>query len=144
MKHSILGAGMPLQSNQPLTSEGFMRGLGTARESGATGAFSRLFSARALLLAGELPADQVTEFLSGLLIGEEFRIALLRDGGHTVPLCLIGEASLCQRYATAATFFGYATPTVIVDAAAQGLWQLASAAGLLTQAKLHSYSGVET
>jgi hypothetical protein len=31
---------------------------------------------------------------------------------------------------------------VIDDAAAQGLWQLASAAGLLADAKLHSYSGV--
>lgn len=143
MKHSILGAGVSHESAPSFPSEAFVRGLDAAKDSGASGAFSRLFSARALMLAGQLAADALPEFLSGLLIGEEFRIALLRDGGNTAPLCLIGEPSLCQRYAVAATHFGYAAPTVINDAAAQGLWQLASVAGLLAQATLHSYSGVD-
>jgi 2-dehydro-3-deoxygalactonokinase len=141
LRHSILGAGLSSESAQAFAAEAFVRGLLTARQSGAEGVFGRLFSTRALMLAGELAAADVPDFLSGLLIGEEFRLARLRDGGSSMPLCLIGEASLCQRYVLAAQHFSYAMPMVIDDAAAQGLWQLASAAGLLAKAKPHSYSG---
>ncbi|GAB2590841.1 2-dehydro-3-deoxygalactonokinase [Dyella jejuensis] len=144
MKHSILGAGMPAESTLPFPNDAFARGLRTARDSGAAGVFSRLFSTRARMLSGQLAADEVADFLSALLIGEEFRIAQLRDGdAGMAPLYLIGEPSLCQRYATAAVYFGYAAPTIVDDAAAQGLWQLAAAAGLLAQATFHSYFGVD-
>jgi 2-dehydro-3-deoxygalactonokinase len=142
MKHSMLGVGAMLESTRPFSHVAFVRGLHAVKESGAAGLSSCLFSTRALMLAGQLAVDELPDFLSGLLIGEEFRIALLRDGS-TAPLCLIGEASLCQRYLSAAAIFGYALPTVIADAAAQGLWQLASVAGLLEQAVLHSYSGAD-
>ncbi|RUL74835.1 2-dehydro-3-deoxygalactonokinase [Dyella choica] len=143
IRHSILGAGLPAESTpSSFVQEAFVRGLLAARDSGGEGIFSRLFSIRALMLAGELLPAHVPDFLSGLLIGEEFRIARLRDDGDFSPLCLIGEASLCQRYALAAQHFHYALPAVIDDAAAQGLWQLACAAGLLVKAQLHSYSGV--
>ncbi|GGA25963.1 2-dehydro-3-deoxygalactonokinase [Dyella nitratireducens] len=142
IKHSILGAGLPSDPAQPFWAEAFVRGVLVARESGAEGIFSRLFSTRALMLAGELSPVHVPDFLSGLLIGEEFRLARLRDNGGVTPLCLIGDTSLCERYALAAQHFDYASPAVIDNAAAQGLWQLASAAGLLTKAKLHSFSGV--
>ena len=143
MKHSILSAGIPADTT-PHNSEAFMRGVRVARDSGAEGIFSRLFSTRAQMLAGELDATDVPDFVSGLLIGEEFRIARLRENGDSAPLCLIGEAALCDRYLTAAAHFGYPSPHVIADASAQGLWQLASAAGLLAEATLHSFSGVAT
>jgi 2-dehydro-3-deoxygalactonokinase len=143
MKHSILGAGISVESQQPFSHDAFVQGLHAVKESGAAGVFSCLFSTRARMLAGELSADDLPDFLSGLLIGEEFRIALLRDGG-TSPLCLIGDASLCRRYEVAAATFGYAPPTVLDDAAAHGLWQLAEVAGLLEQATLYSYSGADT
>lgn len=142
IRHSILGAGIPAEAAQAFAQEAFVRGVLTARDSGAEGIFGRLFSTRALMLAGELAGAHVPDFLSGLLIGEEFRIARLRDDGNVSPLCLIGEASLCQRYALAAQHFDYALPAIIDDAAAQGLWQLAAAAGLLAKATLHSFSGV--
>ncbi|GLQ93975.1 2-dehydro-3-deoxygalactonokinase [Dyella acidisoli] len=142
IKHSILGAGLPDFAASSFVERAFVRGVHTARDSGAEGVFGRLFSTRALMLAGELAATDVPDFLSGLLIGEEFRIALQRDNGVIAPLCLIGEAALCQRYTLAARQFGYAVPAVLEDASVQGLWQLASAAGLLTDARLHSYSGV--
>ena len=142
IKHSILGAGLSTEPAQPFVEQAFVRGVLVAKDSGAEGMFSRLFSTRALMLAGELAAAHVPDFLSGLLIGEEFRIARLRDDDSVSPLCLIGEAALCRRYTLAARQFGYAAPIIIDDAAAQGLWQLASAAGLLTNAKLHSFSGV--
>lgn len=140
-KHSILGAGVPNESSRPFVAEAFARGVLAAKESGGEGSYSRLFSTRALMLAGELAATHVPDFLSGLLIGEEFRIARLRDNGGIAPLCLIGDTSLCERYASAAKHFDYAAPSIIDDASAQGLWQLASAAGLLVEAELHSYSG---
>ncbi|QAU24512.1 2-dehydro-3-deoxygalactonokinase [Dyella sp. M7H15-1] len=142
MKHSILGVGASAESTHPFSHVAFVRGLRAIKESGAAGLSSCLFSTRALMLAGQLAFDDLLDFLSGLLIGEEFRIALLRDGG-IAPLCLIGEPLLCQRYLSAAAIFGYPIPSVIDDAAAQGLWQLASVAGLLEQAVLHSYSGAD-
>ena len=142
IKHSILGAGLPSEPAIAFAEDAFVRGVHAARDSGAEGIFSRLFSTRTLMLAGELAATEVPDFLSGLLIGEEFRIARQRDDGAIAPLCLIGEPSLCRRYILAAHQFGYATPAIIEDASTQGLWQLASAAGLLAEAKLYSYSGV--
>ena len=142
IKHSILGAGLPAETAHAFDEDAFARGVRTAKDSGAEGMFSRLFSTRALVLAGELAAAAVPDFLSGLLIGEEFRIAGLREHGAVAPLCLIGDPSLCNRYTLAAQQFGYAAPSIIADASAQGLWQLASAAGLLTEATLHTYSGV--
>jgi 2-dehydro-3-deoxygalactonokinase len=133
-----------VEERQSVPNEAFLRGLHSAKESAAEGAFSRLFSSRALMLNNQLAADDVPEFLSGLLIGEEFRIALVRDDGdNSVPLCLIGDLSLCNRYAVAATYFGYAPPAIIGDAAAQGLWQLATAAGLLAQATTYDYFGID-
>jgi len=140
MKHSILGAGLP-DSVPSFVEHAFVRGVHAARDSGAEGVFGRLFSTRALMLAGELAAVEIPDFLSGLLIGEEFRIAKQRDNGAIAPLCLIGEAALCQRYGIAAKSFGYTEPTMIDDASVQGLWCVASAAGLLTDTTLHSYSG---
>jgi 2-dehydro-3-deoxygalactonokinase len=142
MQHSILGAGAALDGARPFSHAAFTRGLHTVMDAGAAGAFSRLFSTRALMLAGELAADDVPDFVSGLLIGEEFRVALLRDAG-TMPLCLLGETVLCKRYTMAAAVFGYPPPSVIDDAAAPGLWQLATVAGLLVHAPLHSYSGAD-
>jgi 2-dehydro-3-deoxygalactonokinase len=143
VKHSILGAGLA-ESSPAFSEEAFVRGVHTARGSGAEGIFARLFSVRAWMLAGQLAIDDVPDFLSGLLIGEEFRIARLRDNGAIVPLCLIGDASLCQRYILAAQQFDYAAPAVLDDASAHGLWQLASAAGLLADAVPHSYSGASS
>jgi 2-dehydro-3-deoxygalactonokinase len=142
IKHSILGAGLPAESANTFDEDAFLRGVRTIKGSGAEGVFGRLFSTRALVLAGELAGVAVPDFLSGLLIGEEFRIAQLRDRGAIAPLCLIGDLSLCRRYTIAAQHFGYAAPAIIDDASVQGLWQLASAAGLLTDTTLHTYSGV--
>lgn len=144
MKHSILGAGVSPEYTPSLPNDAFTQGLRAAKESEASGAFSRLFSARALMLSGKLAPNDLPDFLSGLLIGEEFRIALVRDDNDdTTPLYLIGEPSLCERYTVAATYFGYAPPHVIGDAAAQGLWQLALSAGLLAHATPYAFSGVD-
>lgn len=127
-EHSILG-----QKDTTRRDEGsFARGVETARDSGNAGALSRLFSARALMLEGALQPGSVSDYLSGLLVGEEFRVALadqLAEPGAT--LHPIGEPELCERYHCAAAQFGIDLVPPLQHAAAQGLWALAVQAGLI-------------
>ncbi|MEO8778563.1 MAG: 2-dehydro-3-deoxygalactonokinase [Rhodanobacter sp.] len=128
-QHSILGTGTTATTPHP---EAFTRGVVAARDSGAAGALSRLFSARTLMLDGSLAQDAVPDYLSGLLVGEEFRAAIA-DGlaRRDTPLQLIGDATLCERYRRAATHFDIELGPPLADAAAHGLWQLAVHAGLV-------------
>ncbi|WP_271409143.1 2-dehydro-3-deoxygalactonokinase [Pseudomonas sp. Q1-7] len=128
-RHSTLGTGI---SHEPVDPQAFARGVLAARDSGAAGISGRLFSARALLLEGEIAGGDVSAYLSGLLIGEELRANLaagrLRPG---LPPQLIGEADLCQRYRQAAALFDLHLPEPLLDASARGLWLLACATGLI-------------
>lgn len=127
--HSILGAGLP---EGPGDADAFTRGVAAACESGAAGGVSRLFSARALMLEGTLPPGSVADFLSGLLIGDELRMALAAGwAAPGAPVQVIGEDALCARYLQAAAAFGLAVSAAAGPATAHGLWQVASAAGLL-------------
>ena len=88
----------------------------------------RLLSARALVLANRLAASDCMEYLSGLLIGDELRCGLLRDGR---PSALVGDEALCDRYASALQLLGVPGVPVIVGAADIGLWHIARRAGLV-------------
>lgn len=127
--HSILGAGV---AEGPADDAAFARGIAAARDAGAAGGLSRLFSARALMLEGVLAPAAVGDFLSGLLIGDELRMALAAGwASPDAPVYLVGEDTLCTRYRQAAEAFGLtflATPGAI---SAYGLWHVAAAAGLL-------------
>jgi 2-dehydro-3-deoxygalactonokinase len=128
-QHSILAAGAQDAATDP---KAFARGVIAARDSGAAGALSRLFSARALMLDGALPAASVPDYLSGLLIGEELRSALATERFRcAAPIQLIGDAALCARYRAAARHFELALAEPIIDAAAYGLWQIARHAQLI-------------
>ncbi|AND70218.1 2-keto-3-deoxy-galactonokinase [Dyella thiooxydans] len=126
-RHSILGAGIGEGAADP---EAFARGVIAARDSGAAGGLSRLFSARALMLDGALAPSAVPDYLSGLLLGEELR-AQLASGrfGTDAPIQLIGDAALCARYRAAAVHFDLCFAEPLADIVAAGLWQLAVAAG---------------
>jgi 2-dehydro-3-deoxygalactonokinase len=127
-QHSILAADRSRPGDDP---EAFERGVLAARASAAEGAFARLFSARALVLDKALPAASVADYISGLLIGEEWRSALA--GGRfngSQPVQLIGATALCARYRRAARHFGVAIGAHIEHAAAHGLWHIADLAGL--------------
>ena len=79
----------------------------------------------------KLDAAAVPDYLSGLLIGEEWRAALAAgwlDRGE-IPV-LIGDEALCLRYRRAAALFDLPDPTWIADATARGLWRIARVAGL--------------
>jgi 2-dehydro-3-deoxygalactonokinase len=137
--HSILGEGAVEQPLPPQEEHAaFLNGVRAARESGAAGGLSRLFSTRALMLDGRLSAAAVPAYLSGLLIGEELRAALAAGRiGAGAPLHLVGDADLCARYREAAAAFDLDATEPIDGAAARGLWCIADAAGLIAAATPH-------
>ena len=128
-QHSILATGV--ESTTP-DWQAFARGVVAARDSGAAGAWSRLFSARALMLDGALSPASVPDYLSGLLLGEEFRSTLAEQRfALDQPAQLIGEPALCARYRRAASYFDITLAEPAADAAAYGLWQIALSHGLI-------------
>ncbi|WP_243042794.1 2-dehydro-3-deoxygalactonokinase [Dyella sedimenti] len=127
-RHSILGAQLPPAQDDERV---FRRGVETARDSGAAGALSRVFSARTLMLDGLLPPASVPDYLSGLLIGDELRIALAAGWiDPLTPIQMVGEGALCERYLRAAALFGIDIATTPDDTTAHGLWRIAVEAGL--------------
>ena len=130
-KHSILGTSLPDAPAAARNDESFDDGVRAARDSGAAGMLTRLFSARTLMLEGRLDIAAVPDYLSGLLIGEEWRAALAAGWlDHGKAPVLIGDEALCLRYRRAATLFDLPDPAWIADAAARGLWRIARVAGL--------------
>jgi 2-dehydro-3-deoxygalactonokinase len=128
-QHSVLGASLPAPSTD---EQAFRRGVLTARESGAAGVLSRVFLARTLMLDGKLAPASVADYLSGLLIGEEFRAALA--AGWTTPhatLRIVGDQGLVTRYRRAAETFDLHLVKATGDTTASGLWRLACLASLL-------------
>ncbi len=126
-QHSILGRLMP--AGPRADPEAFARGVGYGLAADAD-LPRKLFSARTLGLFGEIPAEGLADYLSGLLLGAEIRdaLALLPSSAE---LGLIGEAGLCERYRTALEIAGMRVRTIVADAAAQGLWRIAVDAGLV-------------
>ena len=131
-RHSILGRGLAeaAPSSAAVRQEAFARGVAAAH---AHGAFARLFSVRALALTGGLEAGCVADYLSGLLIGEELRLA-----GTTLSeaarIAITGDAALCERYARAFAVIGAEPPEAIPDTALDGLVRIAVRAGLIPAA----------
>lgn len=135
--HSILGTGIDRKAAEhagesPGAGDAFLEGVHCARDSGAAGVLSRLFATRARMLDGALKTSSVSDYLSGLLIGEEFRSMQVDQRMRTDrPLWLIGDADLCARYRVAATEFSIELAPAVGDTAAAGLWWIARASGLL-------------
>ena len=136
-QHSILGAGIPDHADAAPNAEAFDAGVRMARDSAAAGALSKLFSARALMLAGQLALDAVPDYLSGLLIGEELRAALasgwVRDDA---ALLLAGDELLCARYRRAMVAFNLSEPDTLLDASTHGLWRIARIAARFSEPTL--------
>lgn len=132
--HSILGRLMPAPSpGKPETDlAAFELGLATARASGPGDFSHQIFGTRTLALSGRLPQAALADYLSGLLIGHELVSGLAGAGDlTTVPLVMIGEPSLCQRYVRCLQYMGHAVSAVLDNTAPVGLWNFAGAAGLL-------------
>ncbi|MFC0385646.1 2-dehydro-3-deoxygalactonokinase [Muricoccus vinaceus] len=134
-EHSILGRFATKDApaaDAGRLAEAFARGVTALRDSGS-GAAPLLFSARALVLAGQLRPELSLEYLSGLLIGEEIRCGLHGEGAAPV---LVGDAALCDRYRRAFALFGIDEVAVLGDTAPAGLWRIAELAELTGRKEL--------
>nr|WP_321983394.1 2-dehydro-3-deoxygalactonokinase [uncultured Lichenicoccus sp.] len=128
-KHSILGRGVAdvPEAADIAREQAFDRGVLAAQQRGA---LARLFSTRALMLTGAIAAGAALDYLSGLLIGEELRLAApALDTAARVALT--GDDRLCARYVRAFEAAGRQPPERIDNSALQGLLDIAAAAGLL-------------
>lgn len=134
--HSIIGRpakeARAIATGVAFDREAFTRGVRSARESGAAGMTPRLFTARSLFLTGELAATQTLDYLSGLLIGEEIRGAVVGLPLADCPaIMLLGDPTLCDRYRLALSQFGIDAVHPLNDTGPLGLWQIGQAAGLV-------------
>jgi 2-dehydro-3-deoxygalactonokinase len=103
MKHSFIARGA---SDPPVQDPGAFRwGLEEAKKTSAM--LSLLFSARTGGLAQKLSASQLRSYVSGMVIGQEFRQA--REGGWHVEgdeVAIVGNDGLNALYGVAADAFG--------------------------------------
>jgi 2-dehydro-3-deoxygalactonokinase len=133
-KHSILGRLMPdsAEGKAEPDATAFELGLATAR-NGKPGDFPhQIFATRTLGLTGRLPTASLSDYLSGLLIGNELVSGLAASGvSAQIPLVMIGDPELCRRYTRALGYFGKTIVAVLENTAPVGLWNFARAAGLL-------------
>ena len=130
-QHSILGRLMPNPCAATHLPE-FEQGVDLGYHATPGKLITLLFSVRSLALTGELEADALPDYLSGLLIGSELAAAL-RDPNLSLdgPLVLLGSQELTKRYALALTAVGHKPDAILDNTAPQGLWQIALSAGLI-------------
>lgn len=113
LNHSLLGAGLPEQVPSP---EAFAAGL--ARGIASPDVLPQLFEVRASHVLGNLPREQVSEFLSGLLIGAE--VASMREFvGREQAVTIVAGAALTSRYEQAFRAIGREVSMVPGDTAFQ-------------------------
>jgi 2-dehydro-3-deoxygalactonokinase len=131
LSHSILGR-MSERTAAANVGSAFARGVDRGLRNDDT--THAIFGARTLVLAGEMAASDIDDWLSGVLIGAEIRAALAwaRDGGvDATRVRIIGDDKLASRYQTALSHAGVETEQADRHAAARGLWRIAAQAGLL-------------
>ena len=130
-EHTIIGK---LIGEGPPDREAFLEGVAYIRRDGQTGGLlHKLFSARTLPLFDRLRPDQVASYLSGLMIGSEIVEGLVasRRMGPLDATLIVGDAALADLYVQALQQFGVESRRAQEDCAAQGLWRMARAAGLM-------------
>lgn len=125
-QHSVLARLMPADGSSAPSPQAFLAGVDAARQDGALS--HQLFAVRTLGLFKRLAAEQLPDYLSGLLIGHE--IAHELAAGAPARLALVGDPALCERYALALGRFGIEQPLQLDSTAPAGLWQLAQTMGL--------------
>jgi 2-dehydro-3-deoxygalactonokinase len=134
LAHSILGrmsregTGTP-----PAAGSAFARGV--ARGAAGDGFAHAVFGARTLALAGELAPEDVGDWLSGVLIGDELRAARhwARDRGFDADeVRVIGDDAIVARYVRALEAIDVRAAAGPAAAAARGLFRIAQHAGLLS------------
>ena len=115
--HSILGRLMADENDEGWFQEGL------ARAEADGGLLHHLFGVRSRGLMGEVPAEGLRSYLSGLLIGHEVIAATV---GPIDRVYLLGTSSLGAYYKTALARRGIPVEHLDPDAVATGLFQIAA------------------
>ena len=98
--NSLVGKLIPAQSAD--NPEAFLRGVRLARDRRIGGhILRRIFSARSLVLFEELSPADISNYLSGLMIGAEINEVIGEYNSPGKHVTLIGAPALCQRYSLA-------------------------------------------
>jgi 2-dehydro-3-deoxygalactonokinase len=118
-EHSILARTLPLADDE-LDTAAFDQGVALALRG--TSLLRTAFSVRTLALFERMPANLLSSYLSGLVIGEELRSQSF-DGDWQVVL--IGSGALAQRYERALARRGVSVRSVGAEATWRGLWAVA-------------------
>lgn len=113
LQHSLVGTGLP---EQQASSDAFAAGLDRGIHSPAV--LPQLFEVRASHVLGHLPREQVSEFLSGLLIGAEVA-SMCEQFAGSQSITLVAGASLTSRYQQAFHAMGRDVSAVPGDTAFQ-------------------------
>jgi 2-dehydro-3-deoxygalactonokinase len=130
LAHSIIGR----MAGRAARAPGAAFGRGVARGLADGGLLHDLFGARTLALAGELPGDDVPDWLSGLLIGREIRSARAwakASGEDVTRVRVIGGDALTARYVAALAQARIEAQPAPQGAAARGLARIARRAQLI-------------
>ena len=124
LAHSLIGVGI---ADQEESVEAFDAGVGQGINDDAI--VTRLFEVRASHVLGALPRHHVSEYLSGLLIGNEVATQLrhYQPAGST-PVTLVANPRLCARYQRALARLGITANSLEGDHAFQaGIRSIADA-----------------
>ena len=126
---SMVGrAGAPPEPGQDWRT-GFDWGLDRAGHTDAL-AFAA-FVIRSSVLDAQLPASQVRDAISGLLIGSEVADRATKLDLASMPIVLVGGAELTGRYQRALARHGVSATLAPDDVTIRGLWRSAVGAGLV-------------
>ncbi|MBV8872610.1 MAG: 2-dehydro-3-deoxygalactonokinase [Metakosakonia sp.] len=112
LRHSLVGAGLPEQEpSSAAFTFGLERGLATPA------ILPQLFEVRAAHVLGNLPREQVSEFLSGLLIGAE--VASMAEYVIDHQVTIVAGKALSGRYQQALETIGRKAVVISGDTAFQ-------------------------
>ena len=127
--HSILGT-LATPNKKPL-SDGFLNGVKRMFGSNRS-LLHQVFSARTLALFDQLPSDEISDFLSGLLIGDEVKSAMSEFNiAASETVHIIGRGDLAEKYSIALDALNISNKIAPEHAAATGLYQIAKGARII-------------
>lgn len=133
LQHSILGRlSVAGAATGAVATPAFLRGM--ERGAGSGSFMHDVFGARTHVLMGELRGEDVDEWLSGLLIAREVRMARQWAQRHDLDAArvrVVGDDALAARYIAALDAADVAVDRADARAAAFGLWRIAVQAGLV-------------
>ena len=125
--HSILGR---LMTGEKISPAAFEQGVRASLKDPA-GFLHQIFSTRTLALFNEMPADQLSSYLSGQVIGTEIAHAVAKNS-VSAHYTILATPALGEHYVTAMNIAGinvrYGEPDIVV----KGLRKIAMTAGLMS------------